>query len=113
MQYRAATAVTELYLPDEKAPVFSATERSTDSREDLANVDLRVQPNTRNNTIRVATKWNTSLDAFMPVNIPVQKIIGLYIRLWALAGPLLDLHDPTCSDESFRRSLKTFLFTKY
>ena len=24
-----------------------------------------------------------------------------------------DLRDPTCSDESFRRSLKTFLFAKY
>jgi len=24
-----------------------------------------------------------------------------------------DLRDPTCSDESFRRSLKTFLFSKY
>jgi len=38
---------------------------------------------------------------------------------FAVAGPTtwnslsLDLRDPTCSDKSFRRSLKTFLFAKY
>jgi len=30
-----------------------------------------------------------------------------------LNGNTADLRDPTCSDESFRRSLKTFLFAKY
>ena len=40
-------------------------------------------------------------------------------RSFAVAGPMTwnslsaDLRDPTCSDESFRRSLKTFLFAKY
>ena len=40
-------------------------------------------------------------------------------RSFAVAGPTTwnslsaDLRDPTCSDESFRRSLKTFLFAKY
>jgi len=40
-------------------------------------------------------------------------------RSFAVAGPTTwnllsaDLCDPMCSDESFRRSLKTFLFANY
>ena len=32
---------------------------------------------------------------------------------WTNDSLSVDLRDPTCSDESFRRSLKTFLFAKY
>ena len=47
------------------------------------------------------------------------QLSSLRGRSFAVAGPTTwnslsaDLRDPTCSDESFRRSLKTFLFAKY
>ena len=47
------------------------------------------------------------------------RLSSLGRRSFAVAGPMTwnslsaDLRDPTCSDESFRRSMKTFLFAKY
>jgi len=47
------------------------------------------------------------------------QLSSLGCRSFAVAGPTTwislsaDLRDPACSDESFRRSLKTFLFAKY
>ena len=51
--------------------------------------------------------------------VPRYQLSSLGRRSFAVAGPTTwnslsaDLCDPTCSDESFRRSLKTFLFAKY
>jgi len=51
--------------------------------------------------------------------VPRYQLSSLGRRSFAVAGPTTwnslspDLRDPTCSDESFRRSLKTFLFAKY
>jgi len=51
--------------------------------------------------------------------VPRYQLSSLGRRSLAVAGPTTwnslsaDLRDPTCSDESFRRSLKTFLFAKY
>ena len=51
--------------------------------------------------------------------VPRYQLRSLGRRSFAVAGPptwnslSADLRDPTCSDESFRRSLKTFLFAKY
>ena len=52
--------------------------------------------------------------------VPRYRLSSLGRRSFAVAGPTTwnslsaDLRDPpTCSDESFRRSLKTFLFAKY
>ena len=51
--------------------------------------------------------------------VPRYRLSSLGRRSFAVAGPMTwnslsaDLRDPTCSDESFRRSLKTFLFAKY
>jgi len=51
--------------------------------------------------------------------VPRYRLSSLGRRSFAVVGPMTwnslsaDLRDPTCSDESFRRSLKTFLFTKY
>ena len=51
--------------------------------------------------------------------VPRYQLSSLGRRSFAVAGPMTwnslsaDLRDPTCSDESFRRSLKTFLFAKY
>jgi len=48
--------------------------------------------------------------------VPRYRLSSLGRRSFAVAGPMTwnslsaDLRDPTCSDESFRRSLKTFLF---
>ena len=47
------------------------------------------------------------------------QLSSLGRRSFAVTGPMTwnslsaDLRDPTCSDESFRHSLKTFLFAKY
>ena len=51
----------------------------------------------------------------MMMMMPRYQLISLGRRSFAVAGPTwnslsADLRDPTCSDESFRRSLKTFLF---
>ena len=51
--------------------------------------------------------------------VPRYRLSSLGRRSFAVAGPMTwnslsaNLRDPTCSDESFRRSLKTFLFAKY
>ena len=51
--------------------------------------------------------------------VPRYRFSSLGRRSFAVAGPTTwnslsaDLRDPTCSDESFRRSLKTFLFAKH
>jgi len=51
--------------------------------------------------------------------VPRYQLSSLGRRFFAVAGPTTwnslsaDLRDPTCSDESFRSSLKTFLFAKY
>jgi len=51
--------------------------------------------------------------------VPRYRLSSLGRRSFAVAGPMTwnslsaDLRDPTCSDESFRRPLKTFLFAKY
>jgi len=51
--------------------------------------------------------------------VPRYQLSSLGRRSLAVAGPMTwnslsaDLRDPRCSDESFRRSLKTFLFAKY
>ena len=51
--------------------------------------------------------------------VPRYQLSSLGCRSFAVAGPTTwislspDLRDPACSDESFRRSLKTFLFAKY
>ena len=51
--------------------------------------------------------------------VPRYRLSSLGRRSFAVAGPMTwnslsaDLRDPTCSDESFRHSLKTFLFAKY
>ena len=51
--------------------------------------------------------------------VPRYQLSSLGRRSFAVAGPTTwnslsaDLRDPTCSDEFFRRSLKTFLFAKY
>jgi len=51
--------------------------------------------------------------------VPRYQLSSLGRRSFAVAGPTTwnslsaDLRDPTCSGESFRRSLKTFLFAKY
>ena len=51
--------------------------------------------------------------------VPRYRPSSLGRRSFAVAGPTTwnslsaDLRDPTCSDESFRRSFKTFLFAKY
>ena len=51
--------------------------------------------------------------------VPRYQLSSLGRRSFAVAGPMTwnslsaDRRDPTCSDESFRRSLKTFLFAKY
>jgi len=52
--------------------------------------------------------------------VPRYRLSSLGRRSFAVAGPMTWislsadlLRDPTCSDESFRRSLKTFLFAKY
>jgi len=51
--------------------------------------------------------------------VPRYQFSLLGRRSFAVAGPMTwnvlsaDLRVPTCSDESFRRSLKTFLFAKY
>ena len=50
--------------------------------------------------------------------VPRYRLSSLGRRSFAIAGPTTwnslsaDLRDPTCSDESFRRSLITFLFAK-
>ena len=50
---------------------------------------------------------------------PRYQLSSLGRRSFTVAGPMTwnslsaDLRDPTCSDKSFRRSLKTFLFAKY
>jgi len=51
--------------------------------------------------------------------VPRYRLSSLARRSFAVAGPMTlnslsaDLCDPTCSDESFRRTSKTFLFAKY
>jgi len=51
--------------------------------------------------------------------VPRYRLSSLGRRSFAVAGPMTwnslsaDLRDPKCSEESFRRSLKTFLFAKY
>jgi len=51
--------------------------------------------------------------------VPRYQLGSLGRRSFTVAGPTswillsADLRDPTCSDEFFRRSLKTFLFVKY
>jgi len=51
--------------------------------------------------------------------VPHYQLSSLGRRSFAVAGPTTwnslspDLHEMTCSDESFRCSLKTFLFAKY
>ena len=51
--------------------------------------------------------------------VPRYQLSSLGRRSFAVTEPTTgnslsaDLRDPTCSDESFRRSLKTFLFAKY
>jgi len=51
--------------------------------------------------------------------VPRYHLSSLGRRPFAVPGPTtwnslsLDHRDPTCSDESFRRLLKTFLFPKY
>jgi len=51
--------------------------------------------------------------------VPHYQLSSLGRRFFTVAGPTTlnslsaDLRDLTCSDESFRRSLKTFLFAKY
>jgi len=52
--------------------------------------------------------------------VPRYRLSSLGCQSFAVSGPTTwnnslsaDLRDPTCSDESFRRSLKTFLFAKY
>jgi len=51
--------------------------------------------------------------------VPRYQLSSLGRRSFAIAGPTTcnslsaDLRDPTCSDEYFRHSLKTFLFAKY
>jgi len=51
--------------------------------------------------------------------VPCYQLSSLGRQSFAIAGPTTwnllsaDLRDPTCSDESFRRSLKIFLFVKY
>ena len=53
------------------------------------------------------------------VLVPRYQLSSLGCRSFAVAGSTTwnllsaDLRDPTCSDESFKRSLKTFLFAKY
>jgi len=51
--------------------------------------------------------------------VPRYQLSSLGRRSFAVVGATTwnslsaDLRDPTCGDESFRRSLKTFLFAKY
>jgi len=51
--------------------------------------------------------------------VPRYQLSSLGRLSFAVSGPRTwnslsaDLRDPTCSDESFRRSLKTFLFANY
>ena len=65
--------------------------------------------------------WWISLIVFLVVYDRTDRAMAWSLghRSFAVAGPTTwnslsaDLRDPTCSDESFRRSLKTFLFAKY
>jgi len=67
----------------------------------------------------VSVLYHVKDDMIHLLTIGVVHVLTLGRRSFAVAGPMTwhslsaDLRDPTCSDESFRRTLKTFLFAKY
>jgi len=59
-------------------------------------------------------QYNTLLGpAGMQIVFITKMFAGPRVRVRLLFPMSADFRDPTCSDESFRRSLKTFLFAKY
>ena len=73
--------------------------------------------------VRQPLPWPVDSDYALPVNFlwrvtdSAHLVVGPSLSLDQWLGircqQSADLRDPTCSDESFRRSLKTFLFAKY
>jgi len=103
-------------------PVDEASEADSDASLSFADKDVVDNSASTSHTERSAAFLTVVTNCWAHSSFCIQCFYILYSlgrRSFAVAGPTTwnslsaDLRGPTCSDESFKRSLKTFLFAKY